>query len=140
MDLLQTHYDLEKVPGLFSTHAGKINPAPFARSGCERNFVSRHGLFDAVTPVSRSTTLMRDSDDDDPPMLNRINQSIGKAINKEFAIFNCVRNDRDGTDVMIFPEPLDRLFELTEKRPTQPSSFEFEVVSCARQLCIRRRK
>jgi hypothetical protein len=38
---------------------------------------------------------MRDSDDDDPPMLNRINQSIGKAMSKEFALFNCVRDDRD---------------------------------------------
>ena len=84
--------------------------------------------------------LMRDSDDDDLPVLNRVNQSIGKAINKELAILKCVRDNRDGTDVMLFPEPLDRLFELSEKRLTQPSSFELEVASCARQLCICRRK
>ena len=83
---------------------------------------------------------MRDSDDDDLPLLNRVNQSIRKSINKKLAIFNCVRDNRDGADVMKFPEPLDRLFELSEKRLTQPPSFELEVASCARQLYICRWK
>ena len=83
---------------------------------------------------------MRDSDDDDLRLLNRVNQSIGKSINKELAIFHCVRDNRDWTDVMIFPEPLDRLFELSEKRLAQPPSFEFEAISSARQFCICLRK